>query len=418
MPQMYSTTDDGEDTIVPIASSSDKMSTTGGEKLAATIGKPWSARCEPPTLRVSPPVRQQPPVGGTDASVPPESGDSPVKNPNLLHVRTHLQDVACSADGKEKTEAPGGEVSPSGSTMSFSSADDSDGAVSQARGVQGHNFGFSFLEALVDPAATWSKLHRSRTSDSCLDAATINIQLVEAAKQQLPGRALTPWQARFCTPENITPYRRLAGRAGAGDGIGLKSAAGRLVETLQWREQFKEVLSGARTPVWQGDLRVLTRGEEGHPVIYLSFRHSPRNAGVKHTTEHVACVLEAATLAMRGKAQQLDFVCDCIGFQISNAMRLEVASALLKMFKAPYRGRLREGVIVDSPRTFSALWRATAGMMSEKTKKRISFRSQNETVAHFRKLAGDAAADVIANVMAANRSNQSAPYTQPSELKD
>merc|ERR1712125_157296 len=98
---------------------------------------------------------------------------------------------------------------------------------------------------------------------------------------------MTDWQRSWCTPENIELYLR--GRKGD-----VLAAAGIVAQTLQWREEHQEVMSGARVPRWQSDFRVLARCDSGHPLVYLCFRHHLPTSNVRAIVEHGACVLEAA----------------------------------------------------------------------------------------------------------------------------
>lgn len=46
------------------------------------------------------------------------------------------------------------------------------------------------------------------------------------------------------------------------------SAVASLSTALCWRKKHRSVLTGARVPSWQGDMRVVARGESGHPVTH------------------------------------------------------------------------------------------------------------------------------------------------------
>lgn len=235
-------------------------------------------------------------------------------------------------------------------------------------------------------------------------------KVLEAAQERLPNCRLTNWQSRWCTHDNVSIYAK----ARPGD----HAKAGEiLAQTLLWREQQREVLSGERLPRWQGDMRVLVRSEAGHPVIYFSFRHTPRSQNAKDTVEHMACVLEAAVNSMTNGATTFDFVCDCVGFRMANSIDPRPTCALMEMLKNPYRARLRQGLIVDAPRAFSAIWRVGSGIISEATRRKIFFQSMDQAKEHLLLTAGAGAAEVITRVMQENRSRSGgSPYKQPAEF--
>ena len=92
-----------------------------------------------------------------------------------------------------------------------------------------------------------------------------HLDQVLACAKTLLARPLTACQESWCTPEVLQRFFR--GRKGD-----VRAAAELLAQALEWREQHKELLSGARTPKWQGDLRILAQGEHGHPLVYASHR--------------------------------------------------------------------------------------------------------------------------------------------------
>lgn len=82
----------------------------------------------------------------------------------------------------------------------------------------------------------------------------------------------------------------------------VSKAAEILARALQWREQYRDVLSGVRVPKWQGDFRILSLAYDGHPLLYLHLaalifivtkglrccRHQTHAFNISDTLEHVA----------------------------------------------------------------------------------------------------------------------------------
>ena len=80
-------------------------------------------------------------------------------------------------------------------------------------------------------------------------------QTVAFATEQL-GMSMSEWQKEWCTPFRVSLYLR--GRNGD------VMAAGKLVaKALEWRRQHWDLLTGQRTPIWQGDMRILCQGGSG-----------------------------------------------------------------------------------------------------------------------------------------------------------
>jgi len=194
-----------------------------------------------------------------------------------------------------------------------------------------------------------------------------------------------------------------------------------LAKALYWREEHKDLLTGARPPVWQGDLRILTRGVHGHPVAYLCFRHQPLSPSVQSALDHAAVVLEAAMQAMSGGVQTFDAVIDCHGFRLLSNLDPRALIGLLEMVKQPYRDRLRTVLIVDAPLGFAPLWQLIAGALPEATRKKIRFTDAAGAAVQLGELDGPVAGQILEQVMARNRDQigpGALPKKLPSELHD
>merc|ERR1740121_478027 len=164
-------------------------------------------------------------------------------------------------------------------------------------------------------------------------------------------------QEAWCTPETVQIYVR----ARPGD---LPESARLLAKALCWRQEHKDVLTGMRLPVWQGDMRVVARGVEGHPIIIMHMGSQPDRTDPKAIADHVAAVLEAAVTSACNGAQTFDAVCDCRGFQLQKNLDPRPLGAVFTMLKHPYRSRLRHGFVVDAPRAFGVLWKMARGIMA------------------------------------------------------
>jgi hypothetical protein len=246
------------------------------------------------------------------------------------------------------------------------------------------------------------------------DAADLRAT-VDIAEQLLPGGVMTPWQRRFCDCQTVRRY--LHGRNGDP-----AAAAEIFAQALRWREEYQEVLSGAREPKWQTDLRVLARGEAGYPIIYGCFRFNvpATRATTQHIIEHMAAVMEAAALAARRRgASGADTIMDCHGYRMADNMNPAPLLALMRMANQPYRDGLRTAIVVDAPASFQVLWRAAKPLLSEKTKRKIRFLSREEAVKLLVTLNGPRAAQAVDRVMRLNRGAEGCPGSRfPSELSD
>mmetsp|Transcript_64628 Transcript_64628/g.179769 ORF Transcript_64628/g.179769 Transcript_64628/m.179769 type:complete len:370 (+) Transcript_64628:81-1190(+) len=247
---------------------------------------------------------------------------------------------------------------------------------------------------------------------STMAATNATAQVISIAGSMLPGGRMTAWQLDWCTPDHVEIFLR------ARDG-NTRKAAEILAKTLLWRETHKDVLIGSRVPCWQGDMRVLARSDDGHPMIYFCASSQPRFPSCQSTIEHMAAVLEAAVQAMRSDAATFDFVADMHGFRISSNLDPRPTVGLMDMLKQPFRDRLRHGVIVDAPRAFAALWNIAAPHMATATRKKIRFLSHAEAVHQLAEEVGAEPCRVLQDVMAGNRRNGSPdPRKLPSELID
>mmetsp|Transcript_88164 Transcript_88164/g.224439 ORF Transcript_88164/g.224439 Transcript_88164/m.224439 type:complete len:374 (+) Transcript_88164:69-1190(+) len=241
-----------------------------------------------------------------------------------------------------------------------------------------------------------------------------HVETLRLAEQLLPNGLLTRWQRSWRTPENVNRY--YSGRGG-----NPADAAGILAKALQWREEYREVLSGEREPRWQTDLRVLARGDDGCPIIYGCFRFNvPATAATTtHIVEHMAAVMEAASRARRPGATGADNIMDCHGYRVADNLNPAPMLALMKMAAQPYRDGLRTAMIVDAPRSFSLLWHVAAPLLSEKTRNKIRFVSKAEAVELIASQSGEKTAAIVDRVMSLNREAEGCRGSSfPSELRD
>mmetsp|Transcript_54227 Transcript_54227/g.136983 ORF Transcript_54227/g.136983 Transcript_54227/m.136983 type:complete len:367 (-) Transcript_54227:151-1251(-) len=229
--------------------------------------------------------------------------------------------------------------------------------------------------------------------------------VIEQVRLCLPDRKMTQWQLSWCSPEIVQVY--LKGRKGD-----VLAASKILAEALQWREQYKDILSGSRVPVWQSDFRILARAETGHPIIYLCYRHQ-MFPNVQAIVEHGAYVLEAAVHSMRGDARQFDIIIDCYGFNHTHLDPRPIVP-LMKMIQQPYRDRLRTAIFVGAPSAFNLLYRVGSRLVNENTRRKAMFASPEEAVAHVAKTGGGEAARTLKGVLSLNREGMDC---QPGEIE-
>ncbi|CAE8708674.1 unnamed protein product [Polarella glacialis] len=234
--------------------------------------------------------------------------------------------------------------------------------------------------------------------------------IVQAAGKQVPG-GLDAWLESWCTPQVVAIYSRAA--------KGNHSESARLLAVaLCWRHEHRALLRGEQEPRWQGDMRLVARGDGGHPVILMSMRHQPARINSTHSAEHMAVVLEAAVQeATRNGVVGFDVVCDCRGFQLAKNLDPRPTVAAAEILKHAFRGRFRTGFIVDAPGAFSFLWRIASKAMPQSTVNKIRFVSVNEAAAAVALASGEEAGAIVARHLAAPTApNGTSPWKLPSEL--
>lgn len=226
-------------------------------------------------------------------------------------------------------------------------------------------------------------------------------QVVAAARQRVCG-PMTPSQERWCSPARVRVYLR------ARKGV-VPRAADALVKALHCCRDYEEILSGTRVPRWQGDFRVLTRADDGHPLVYMCYRHQPARPSTKDFIDHVVAVLEAAIGELRHGADRIDVVLDCHGFRLSSNLDPRPALHAAQIIKQLYRDRLRSCLLVDAPTTFDALWRAIRPVLKPDVRQRIRLASAEEAARQVERASGTQAAAQLRAVMAANRAGGKQP---------
>jgi len=229
---------------------------------------------------------------------------------------------------------------------------------------------------------------------------------------ELQDCTLNDWLRQWCTPDNIHHHIKMC----KGD---VARAAKLLAKTLEWRQKHEDILSGRRVPLWQGDMRVLTVGNLGHPLILLSMIQQPKHTKPDHIVDHVVAVLETAVNLMQGGASQFDVVCDCWGFTLRKNMNPRPVVATLDMLRLPYKKRLRYGLIVDAPKSFEVLWNAVSRALPETLKNRISFASLQQAVNLVSENAGHHSAQLVEHALRHNRdATRTVNFKLPSETND
>uniref|UniRef100_A0A7S4RBQ4 CRAL-TRIO domain-containing protein n=2 Tax=Alexandrium monilatum TaxID=311494 RepID=A0A7S4RBQ4_9DINO len=239
------------------------------------------------------------------------------------------------------------------------------------------------------------------------------LQTVELARQLLPRQDITQWQLVWCTTANVARYLR--GRDGDP-----YQASKILAQSLQWRQDFEEVLSGQREPRWQGDLRVVARGAGGHPIIYGCCRHMTAKKNSSDAVDHLVAVLEAWHRSLRQGATQGDILLDCRGFSLWESFQPALMIALLRAIQQPFRDCLRSAIIVDAPRSFEVVWRSATPLMKPATRLKIQFRSCEAAVELLHAVHGAQAARKVEGIMRLNRTAAEGckPVKLPSEIDD
>jgi len=240
-------------------------------------------------------------------------------------------------------------------------------------------------------------------------------ETVRLAQQLLPGGEMSAWQRGWCTAANVGRYLR-------GRGGNPSAAAIILAQALAWREEYRDVLSGAREPRWQTDLRVLARGGDGVPIIYGCFRFNvpATSSNLRDIVEQMAAVMEAASKeATRHGATAADNILDCHGYRMADNLNPAPMLALMRMANQPFRDCLRTAIVIDAPRSFYMLWRAAAPFLSEKTKSKVKFVTREEAVRLLVATSGPTAAAAVDRVMALNRTPEGCRGSHfPSEVPD
>lgn len=239
------------------------------------------------------------------------------------------------------------------------------------------------------------ELDRQVTSQEagCLRDDAQIAEVLRMAEETVGG--LSDWQRSFCTPEVLRRY--LNGRKG--DPC---AAAEILAKSLIWREQYKDVLTGSRLPKWQGDFRLLSQSEDGHPLLYLCCQHQTRAFNVSDTLEHVAAVLETAVKTMPKSVQQMDVVVDCHGFCLRYNMDPRVVIGIAELLRQPYRDRLRVVMMVDAPMMIQPVWSIVYPLLPPATQKKFRFLNADEAALALKELGKDCASTVW-QVMQSNR---------------
>eukprot|EP00438_Fugacium_kawagutii_P022561 Skav202592 [mRNA] locus=scaffold1305:165515:172218:- [translate_table: standard] len=198
---------------------------------------------------------------------------------------------------------------------------------------------------------------------------------------------LSDWQRSFCTPQ----ARKIAGKAlqvllvlgiyldgRKGDPY---AAAEILAKSLIWREHaWQDVLTGSRLPKWQGDFRLLSQSDDGHPLLYLCCRHQHRAFNVRHTLEHVAVVLETAIKTMPPLVQQAHVM------------------------------------MVDAPVMIQPVWSIVYPLLPPATQRKFKFLSANEAKQVLQELQGYDSASTVWQVMQDNRGSRPPKPQIPSFL--
>lgn len=220
---------------------------------------------------------------------------------------------------------------------------------------------------------------------------------VEAARLQLPGASMSSWQRDWCTEATVDIY--LSGRQGD-----TERAGDILARALAWRERFKDVLTGERVPNWQGDMRVLTRGASGRPIIYTCFRHQVPSASAVDLSQHTAAVFEAAVrLMMHGGATKMDVVADCHCFSLLNNLNVAPLLDFVEAIKNPYRDRLGHCWLVDAPVAMETTWRIVSPAIPVATRQKVRWISAAEVEGEVATTSGVEAGRAVVRAVAANR---------------
>ncbi|CAJ1418805.1 unnamed protein product [Effrenium voratum] len=234
-------------------------------------------------------------------------------------------------------------------------------------------------------------------------------EVLNTAAELLPYR-LTDFQRDWCTHEVLSIYLR--GRKGD-----VSAAADILASTLLWRESHKDLLTGDRTPKWQGDLRVLCQGQDGHPLLYLCSRAQTFSFNASDAVDHVAAVLEAAVQSLPPSVQKVDAVVDCFGFDLRYNLDPRPMIGIAELLRQPYRDRLRSVLLVDAPWMIQPVWRIVQPLLPPVTQQKFRFLTAGEAVEVIQGRQGPHSARVLQHVMRQNRGPRHLkPRQLPSEV--
>mmetsp|Transcript_114816 Transcript_114816/g.357626 ORF Transcript_114816/g.357626 Transcript_114816/m.357626 type:complete len:342 (+) Transcript_114816:96-1121(+) len=265
--------------------------------------------------------------------------------------------------------------------------------------------------SVTQPCSTSSPAKEEEGGEEAFDEEDPRLaKTIELAELLLPHKEMTQWQRAWCTTANVSRFLR--GRRG--DPL---EAAKILAQALLWRQEFEEVLSGHRVPRWQGDLRVIARGEKGHTIAYGCFRHMPSTKNSKDAVDHMAAMLEAWHSNLCHGATQGDIVLDCVGFRLLDNLQPAILLALVRAIQQPFRDCLRTAVVVEAPRSFEVVWRHAAPLLRKATKDKIQFRSLEAAVELVSAAHGGQAAKKLERVMRLNRTAEGCKLLKlPSEI--
>jgi len=269
--------------------------------------------------------------------------------------------------------------------------------------------------ALVGGSAAAPQAEEERHTGVAVGWADDLREVLAVAREHLEGE-LTPAQAAWCSPDRIAIYLR----ARQGD---VQRAGEILAQALQVRHEKEDILTGRRTPCWVGDLRVLSRSEDGHPLIYTCFANQVHGCASSDLEDHVAAVFESAMCSTRHGARQTDIVVDCHGFRLSANLDPRPARRVVGMLKNPFRDCLHTVVILDAPPTFVALYNAAKSAVSPELLDRVVFLPGEEAEAFLAEHMDGAVAAKVQEAMLRNRGDSEgsggaeAPPCLPSELQ-
>ncbi|CAE7356738.1 unnamed protein product [Symbiodinium sp. CCMP2456] len=233
----------------------------------------------------------------------------------------------------------------------------------------------------------------------------LSMPVVAAAADILGG--LSDWQRSWCTEEVVSIYER--GRPGD-----VPAAGQLLAKALRWRQQNEDILVGRRQPKWVHDCRVLTHGDEGHPLIYVCMRHQTTFCN-SNDVEHFAVVMEAAVKEMPPTAQQVDWIMDFHGADFRNHLDPRVMISIGEMMQQPYRDRLRSVILVDFPFILRPMMNIALPFLPAKTRNKVYRLSADAAVDQIKELQGHRAAQIVQQVVRENR-NDSGPGALPKSL--